>query len=297
MIDVANPMLANAVGEARLANLEPSIRHYFHLQPPAGEGLIVAQRDLPLEGSINFRDLGGYRTDDGRRVKWGRLFRSGHMVNLTDADRAYLGSVDIRRVCDLRLADEQENERTELPNDPVIEILAIPPGVGDRYFFHRLFARTDDPADIVEAMHEMNRSLVLGSAQPYARLFGMLLGAADGTMLINCSAGKERTGIATALVLTALGVPRATILYDFMLSKRYFPAEAEVDRVREKYAVEGPADLARELVMPLLETRESYLESVFDVLDERFVSGEAFLRQAYGLDDADFARLRDTYTQ
>ena len=177
-----------------------------------------------------------------------------------------------------------------------VDVLEITPGIGDRYFFNRLFASTDDPQQVVDAMHEMMRVLELTAAPRYQRLFEVLLECAPGAVLINCSAGKERTGVASALLLTALGVPRATILKDFLLSQRYFPFESEIPRVITKYDVKAGGDAARQLIMPLLETRESYLQSAFAAIDERYGSGEGLLKTLYGLGPADLARLRDHYT-
>ena len=295
-IDMDRAVVENAICKAQVLGLASGLRHYFFLQPVSDDGLTVAQRNVPLQGGVNFRDLGGYATQGGRRVDWGRLFRSGHLSNLTDGDKRDVASIDVRTVCDLRVADELANEKTALPNDAQIEILAIPPGVKDRFFFHRVFESTDDPEDVVRAMHDVMRSFVLDSGPRYARLFEVLLEAREGGVLINCSAGKERTGVGAALVLMALGVPRETVLYDFMLSKTYFPAESELERVYEKYAVSTKGAPAKRLVMPLLETRESYLQSAFDAIDEHFGSGDAFLRQTYGLGDFELKHLKDTYT-
>ncbi len=272
-------------------------RWYLRLTPQGGAPLVVAERGVPLAGGVNFRDLGGYRAADGRRVRWGRLFRSGHMANLDAADKRVFAALGITTVCDFRLAEESASEHTDLPGPPALHILGIPPGVGDKEFFHRLFASSTDPQDVVDAMHVMLRCLVREAAPFYARLFEVLLADPPGAVLLNCSAGKERTGIGSALVLSALGVPRETIMYDFMLSGRYFPAAAEVPRVREKYAVSAPGELGRALIMPLLETRASYLEAAFAAIDEDFGSTEAFLAENYALGAAALARLREHYTE
>lgn len=119
--------------------------------------------------------------------------------------------------------------------------------------------------------------------------------------LLNCSAGKDRTGIGTVLLLMALGVPRTTIRHDFLLSGRYFPTATEVDRLLLKYAVPGkdPA-LLHALLLPLLETPVAYLDTVFaaidDIRDRYGSTDEAFLGGHYGLDPAQLAALRDRYT-
>lgn len=294
-IDRRQALLRGAQSGATLAAQRPGLREYFLLERNDGASLVVAQRIVPMIGSINFRDLGGYASADGRRVQWGRLFRSGHMANLGADSVAQFTALDIRSVCDFRTSEERASESRGLPGEPRLEVLEITPGIGDRYFFNRLFAGTDQPQPVLDAMHEMMRVLVTSAAPRYQRLFEVLMECAPGAVLINCSAGKERTGVASALVLTALGVPRATILKDFMLSQRYFPYEAEIPRVITKYDVKWPLDVARPLITPLLETRESYLQSAFAAIDEHYGSGEGMLKTLYGLGPLELERLRAHY--
>lgn len=275
----------------------PAPRAYFLLEREDGPSLMVAQRDVPLAGSVNFRDLGGYATTDGRRVRWGALFRSGHMANLSAQGLADFAALDIRTVCDFRMHEERQSEALALPGEPTLEVLGIPPGIGDRFFFHRLFASTDDPEEVRAALREMMQVLVRTGAPRLARLFEILLEAPREAVLINCSAGKERTGLASVLLLSALGVPRETIRHDFMLSRRYFPAEAEIPRVLVKYEVrKSSEEVARRLIMPLLETDESYLQSAFAAIEADHGSVEGLLSDLYGLGPAELARLRDHFT-
>ena len=294
--DRSNAAAEGVLGQVEIELTDSAARSYFLLVPESDLSIIVAERNVPMAGGINFRDIGGYRTGSGRRLRWGRLFRSGHMSNLTADDKRYFDALAISTVCDFRLAEERENEKTELPGSPTLHTLGIPPGIGDKHFFHRLFAATGDPADVVDAMHQMLACLVRDAAPFYARLFDVLLSDPPGAVLLNCSAGKERTGVGTALLLSALGVPRDTIMYDFMLSGTYFPVESEVPRALEKYAVQTPGEAGRALIMPLLETRESYLEAAFAAIDEDFGSSEDFLRENYALDAKALARLRELYT-
>lgn len=294
---MTQPLATAASGEIDLRVLSPGDRWYFHLQPRTGGGLIAAQRDVPLEGGTNFRDLGGYCCDDGRRVHWGCLFRSGHLSHLTEAGKTAYAALDIRTICDFRLEEERQNENATLPNHPRIETLSIPPGINDSYYLHRLFASSENPLLIVDAVHEMLRSFVQDCAPRYAHLFEILLSAPKGGILLNCSAGKERTGVGAIVLLLALGVPRPTVRHDFMLSARYFPVAAEIDRVIRKYSVKHPdRDLAVSMIMPLLETRESYIDTVFAAIDSEYGSDAAYLQRALGLDERKLARLRDLYT-
>lgn len=290
-------LVAAASSPAVLPALAPRTRHYFRLEPAQGAALVVAQRNVPLTGCVNFRDLGGYATADGRRVRWGRLFRSGHLARLDAADKAWFGALEVATVCDFRLPEEAAGEATELPGAPRVDVLGIPPGVGDRHYLDRLFARDPAPAEVLEGVHAIMRSYARDVRAQYRRLFERVLAAERGAVLINCSAGKERTGLGAALILSALGVPRATVLYDFMLSRRYFPAAAEVPRVLEKYGVRDRGAAGRALIAPLLETHESYLQSALAVLDEEFGSIAAFLQRGLGLGDAELAGLRTRYTE
>lgn len=291
------PLAVAAQSGLAIEQLDPGQRYYFSLTPPSGVPLIVAQRDVPFEGCVNFRDLGGYLCEQGQRVRWGALYRSGHMAKLSATDLNHFATLDIRTVCDFRVQEERANEAAMLPGQPRQEVLGVMPGIGDRDYFRRIFAAAPDPNIVLDAMHDIMRSFVTDAIDKYRRLFEILLETTTGNVLLNCSAGKERTGIGAALVLSALGVPRRTVLYDFMLSERYFPAESEIPRVREKYGVTDSGPRGRALIMPLLETRESYLQSAFAIIDRDYGSTLALLEARCDLGPNELRRLRTRYTQ
>lgn len=270
-------------------------RMVFGLSAAGAEPLEVAERVLAFEGAVNFRDIGGYRAADGRRVRWGAIYRSGHMAHLTAADKDAFTRLGIGTVCDYRRAEERAIENTELPGEPHVETLGIPSGIGDPRFFHRLFEQTEDPAVITDALERMMVYLVREGAGYYRRLFEVLLDPPPGAVLMNCSGGKERTGVGAALLLTALGIPRETIMYDFLLTNDCFPAMREVPRVLEKYSVTLEGQRGVDLIMPLLVSPPSYLEVVFGAIDEDCGSGEAYLASRFDLGAAELARLRDLY--
>ena len=279
-----------------LSGLPSEQRHYFRLDDNSGDVHYTAQRDIPLEGAVNFRDFGGYPTADGRFTRWGSFFRSGHLSRLSERDQHYLRQLNIKTVCDFRRDVEIQNEQSLIPGEPVTHHVQITPGARDPNHIKHLFAGTERPQDVFEAMLEIMQILIAEAAPQYKRLFEVMLAHEDGAFLMNCSAGKERTGVGAALALMALGVPRETIKYDFMLSGRYYPVKSEVPRVIEKYDVALPGEAGVRLVMPLLETHEAYIQTVFDEIDKLAGSDAEFIKGTYGLTDADLKHLREKYT-
>lgn len=252
------------------------------------------QRLLPLEGGRNFRDLGGYRTADGRHVRWDLLFRSGSMHGLTDADYAALEQRGIRVVCDFRDMRERAAEPVAWP------AAAAPRILSDDY---QLDAHGFLPAgDMAQWTPDAARAAMTASyprmlAQfhdQYRRMFAELL-AGHAPLAFNCSAGKDRTGIAAALLLTALGVPRATVIQDYLLTNRYLdqrrmmasPANASSPWAKlppEVMAVMGAAD-------------RRYIDAALAVLDRHPGGAAGWLRDEMGLSRADLARLRGAYLE
>ena len=272
----------------------------FALVPEDGHAVIAGARHLALEGATNLRDIGGYATRDGRRVKWGLLFRSGHLSGLSATAREEFSSLDIRTVCDFRLEAERVHENAILPNAPKLSTIGVPPGKSDQHFFHRLFEETSDPERVAAEIAALLRVYVLDFAEHFRRMFDTLLNHREGGILLNCSAGKERTGVGVVLLLMALGVPRNTLRHEFLLSQRYFPVAAELGRVLRKYAVPTRDDAGlTPLIMPLLETRESYADALFEALDSAITScrGEDdLLSQHYGLGPEERRQLREKFT-
>ena len=113
---------------------------------------------------------------------------------------------------------------------------------------------------------------------------------------MNCSAGKERTGVGVALLMLALGISKEEVKRDFLLSKRYFPYEKELDRIYEKYELDPENPKSRALIEPLLVTRESYIDCVIDYILTNFGTFERFLVEKLQLDDHSIEQLRNTYT-
>ena len=174
-------------------------------------------RFLELPGSINFRDMGGYRTRDGRQVKWRQLFRCGALSMLSPAAVTAFAELDIGVICDLRRVDEAQGNPTPV-NAPfdVRQHIPIEPGSNDML---RASIRdtSQSAADRVRFMTDITRELARNHHAEYRLLFDYLQGC-EGGFLFHCSAGKDRTGFGAALILAALGVDNETIMADYLLT-------------------------------------------------------------------------------
>lgn len=271
-----------------------SARHYFHLEPAAGEAITAAQRDVPLEGGTNFRDMGGYRAADGRRVRWGKLFRSGHSSHLTDDDRERVVALDIRTCCDFRRDEERVIEPNGLPESVCIVGLPLMPGSAIS-FYERIASGDATPEDMAALMQTINRDFVRSNTEPFRGMFEQLLAQEEGAFMINCAAGKDRTGFGAAMILMALGVSEQDIVADYMLSLTYFPIHRELDRVRRKYVPPG-GHFDKDVMLPMMEARGEYIAAALNEIRARHASREDFLLQAFGLGEAELRRLRARLT-
>ncbi|QZP07538.1 tyrosine-protein phosphatase [Caenibius sp. WL] len=260
-------------------------RTFFRLTPDCGQSLIVADRDVSRTRLPNLRDLGGYRTAGGAWVRMGMIYRSGELARLAPSDIKALERLHLTTVVDLR----HEQERKDAPG----ELLA-----GARYVVADVFA--DPPGDLGniqelidsgrgdEVLLRLNRAMVSSPSalRAYSALFHLLAQDTDGAALFYCTAGKDRTGWAAAVLLTLLGVPKETVYRDYLLSNGY--------RSKEIAAGIGKHGAA---FVPLERVAPEYLDAAFDEVDRRYGSFDNYLREGLGLDAKALAKLRDKFLQ
>ena len=234
-------------------------------------------RLLDWEGGLNARDLGGYATEDGRETRWGAVVRSAALASLTEAGRAALADYGVRSIVDLRLPDELDRE----PNP-----FAEPGDHGIAYINVSILDPTAGfPPDTITLaknyLWSLDRfgGLVAQAVTAVAR-------APEGGVLIHCAAGKDRTGLVSALLLGVAGVPAATIADDYALT-------AELLRPRELDWLEnGPGERAeREAVLARFAPTAEVMAEVLEGLAERHGGVEPYLLGA-GVDPGDLERLR-----
>ncbi len=257
---------------------------------------------IKLKTLSNTRDIGGFPAADGKKIAPCRLIRSGELNGAAPEDIAVLKEqYRLQKVIDLRM----DAERAQSP-DPVIEgvtTLVLP--VLDGSFFGiardensvsawlRLF---DDPtADPREIFKTMYRKLLFSDyVKPlYREFFSVLLELREGAVLWHCSAGKDRAGLVSLLVMTALGVPRELIILDYMMTENF--TAKDLRKVRAKIRLFIRDKRKKDCLNVLLSVDESFLTQLFEIMDAEYGGGEGYLRSFIGLPPEEILRMRKMY--
>ena len=263
--------------------------------PPLYEGQPdhVRRRHVVLEGAANFRDLGGYATEDGRSVKWGTFYRSDKLADLSDADLEEVAGLGIRLVCDFRGPDEWREEPDRLPTNPAPEVAHLE--IWDPSFSSKGFreAMTDSESeiDLGNLLVEGNRLFAGKFSDRYAAMFERITKPENLPSLVHCTAGKDRAGFASALILRSLGVPMETVYEDFLLTNHYTAKRIEQQvfmiRLLSLFRVEA-ADLRA-----VMGVERRFLEAGFAEIKEQYGDFDTYRREALKLDDAQLAAFRE----
>ena len=272
----------------------PGERAYFLLRDHRdGNSVRVAERVLPLEHGSNFRDIGGYPAAGGRHVKWGMIYRSGATPLLTDADLGAIGRLGLANMVDLRSSEERQLAPSRIGGVPYNAV---------GYSMAAIVGAMKPVAG--QAVASPNDALYRQLPQmlaPQMRLLFARLLERKGALVYNCSAGQDRTGFATAMILSALGVPRQTILADYLLSTRYRHPEYEMAPFDPAAFPDNPAakmfaQYKGQKPQPLMEADGTpYLVHALDAIDQRYGSVDAYLAKEAGVTAVDLAALRAAY--
>lgn len=254
---------------------------------PAGS--VAASRMIAIEGTRNFRDAGGYRTADGRRVKLGRLYRSGSLADLTEQGRSALAKLHVVSIIDLRSTDERRADSNAWQASAGLGYWTRDYAMADMGL-RGLFA---DPAKLSPeavrtAMAGGYRSMPAAMAPSYRQLFARLGSARRGAVVVNCTAGKDRTGIGTALVLTALGVPYQTVREDFLLSNAAASAQFHTGVTMPP----AMAAVPRESLALLAGVDGTWLDAAFDQMRKDRGSVAGWMRAELGVGPKQIAALK-----
>ncbi|PXV62237.1 protein-tyrosine phosphatase [Dysgonomonas alginatilytica] len=277
-IDFSKPVAEGRGSGIFPLNVPDSVRSYFQFVTPEGKA-ILAERHLPMEGGYNFRDLGGIKTTDGKFVKWGKIFRSDDLHNLTDGDLRYLSSIPLVSIVDFRSPDEIKRSPDKFPSSVSKDYAySITPG---NLLAAKSLANLKE-AQMDSAMMDMNRILVTDSAcvNRYKDFFTLLQQEKEVPLMFHCSAGKDRTGMGAALILFALGVDENTIIEDYLSSNIY------LDGKYAQYIAQNPN------LKPLFEVKKEFIQAGIDEIKKEHGTVENYLTNVLGVD---IQKFRERY--
>lgn len=277
-INTNSPLLRGEGSGNFQLDVSTSVRSYFLLKI-GNKSTILAEKHLPMAGGTNFRDMGGFKTIDGKNLKWGKLFRSNEMKLLTDSDMDYLSSIPLTSIVDFR----SENEANKAPDRIPSSVLYT-----YSYFINPTILNGIDslfylPESYLDSlMIDMSLSLVMDqeSIERYKNFFSLLQNEENIPLIFHCTAGKDRTGIAAALILYTLGVDENTIMEDYLASNIYL-----ADSYEEKLA-EFPN------AFPFLGVKQEFLQAVIQQLKDDYNTVENYLEEVL---EVDIQLLRELY--
>lgn len=272
---------------------------------------VFAQQFLPVKGIVNARDLGGYTMLDGRIVESRRLLRAAHLADATDEDIRNLERLPVTAIIDFRKEQEKMGKAdrevpgaryTSLPVDPSGNAMATATEEEKKKFSGQkkfdvkkviVFAAFNKKAQAVA--REMYPTLLFDPdcQQQFARFFRLVLETENGAVLFHCTQGKDRTGIASALLLAALGADRETIVADFDATNRVY--EKDVRKYSRRVKFLGGKEEEVGVVKAFLGCNTENFIKALDRIDQEFGSLQAYLKGPIGLTDADIQTLRERY--
>ncbi|MFW6011253.1 MAG: tyrosine-protein phosphatase [Desulfosalsimonas sp.] len=276
-------------GCVQVNGLDPLARHYFFLETQ-GDCMVVAERRVWMDGSVNFRDLGGYKTAEGLRVKWGRVFRADGLSRLSDRDLKRLNNMGISRVYDFRTASEMEGAFDRLPEDGSITHIHLPVSHG-RFDFAEAMERLKN-GDTEWLTADFMVKGYIRNLENYPETWASVirdLAWPDGgeSSVFHCTGGKDRTGTCAALILLALGVPEETVIDDHQLSNIY------IARLLPRlYRQMERAGVDPEALFPYLTAPRQCIVAVVDYILENYGTALDYLIKRAGIKDEELAFFR-----
>ncbi|MFD6436514.1 tyrosine-protein phosphatase [Streptomyces venezuelae] len=260
---------------------------------------VAADRQVPLQGAVNVRDVGGYRTYDGERVREGRVFRADGLSKLTDADLGTVAKLGLTKVIDFRVPAEVSYDGVD----------RLPAGLSptsrpitDNGLFTQLLTAigSRDPVEQEEMlgngkaaafMRDVYRTFVTDAANR-AQFAATLrdIAASRSPLLYHCTSGKDRTGWTTYLLLRLVGVPERTAAGDYLASNTY---RAAYDAKLREALKQGGLMQNPDLIIPLQEVRADYLDTALTEATQRYGGFQGYLTKGLGLDARTILKLRD----
>lgn len=246
----------------------------------------IVSKQVNIQGDKNFRDLGGIIGVDGRKVSKNKLFRSGRLARITDADIQTIKNIGIQQIIDLRTS----NQRAQIPDRKIdgvvnMHIPLLEGDVGSRAFMEKVMNKELDAKKFMLELYGTIDSLKIAN---WTKIFNLL--EKNKPTLWHCSSGKDRVGMTTALVLASLGVDENTIVKDFMVSNHYL--EQNHNRTLAAFEQRNGKEI-KDLISPLLILDELYIHTFLNSIKKKYGSIHKFLK----ILDVDIDKMRENFLE
>ncbi|WP_376740216.1 tyrosine-protein phosphatase [Listeria booriae] len=276
--------------ETKLVLVTDDTPVFFIIQHPDGTHTVIGERTIPLEGCFNFRDLGGYVNTAGKTVKWGKLYRSSLLTNITEKDKDTLEKLGVSWICDLRSTSEIAAKPT--PALAHIKNRHIPIGTAKNESTESQKIDIPDDHRVYEPLMGESYRVFVQSKDGFREIFNDIIEKEEVPFLFHCTAGKDRTGVLGALLLKLLDIPENTILADYELTNQYADnILGEMQGLVNAFSnSEKKIDL--ENFRPMAEARPAYLEIAFDEMQKEYGSVDAYLEKGIGITPTEKAKFQ-----
>ncbi|WP_376740811.1 tyrosine-protein phosphatase [Listeria booriae] len=276
--------------ETKLVLVTDDTPVFFIIQHPDGTHTVIGERTIPLEGCFNFRDLGGYVNTAGKTVKWGKLYRSSLLTNITEKDKDTLEKLGVNWIFDLRSTSEIAAKPT--PALAHIKNRHIPIGTAKNESTESQKIDIPDDHRVYEPLMGESYRVFVQSKDGFREIFNDIIEKEEVPFLFHCTAGKDRTGVLGALLLKLLDVPENTILADYELTNQYADnILGEMQGLVNAFSnSEKKIDL--ENFRPMAEARPAYLEIAFDEMQKEYGSVDAYLEKGIGITPSEKAKFQ-----
>lgn len=245
------------------------------------------QRYIDIPGAHNIRDLGGYVTKDGRTLKWRNIFRGGIMNNIDMNAIDQMKSLELCSICDFRTIAEQTASPDKWHDLEKLKMYPLPIGEGRVDKLETLTASNFNPGK-AHHLYKANRSYVKQEADKFRAFIDILLVESNYPILFHCTAGKDRTGFASIILLTLLGIDQKTILEDYLLTNKYTEAfiETHLQSISKHLGIEP------DLLVTIFQAKESYIQGAFDAIDEDYGSFDNYLQKGLNITNQETEKLK-----
>lgn len=297
--------------ERQMIIKNPDLNHrlFFLVCPKEGKNYVISTRLVNLDGTYNFRDCGGYETIEGRRVKWGLLYRSDQLSSISERDVAFLKNMGLKTIVDYR----SKSEASAAPNkeisdantyslDPYAKTAQLAAGsidddvnksILDLLKEHKFYP--EKYGDPEENMYKQYKKFIYSdsSKKAYRELIKLILDEHNLPLVQHCRGGKDRTGFGVAIILLALGVREECVIYDYTLTTQYRVTKNKKQMNLYKKYTKDEQTLT--LLSTLQQSKEIYMETAINEMKKTYGSIDSYLKDALGIDQDVKEKLKEIF--